>query len=199
MNRRWIGIGFLLLACSLKLKAQSIWQRPALRLHHLQAAVNAGATRLSPSGDHGTGYAITIKEQYNFTGVLYRSAGINFTYVQGWHQYDKADRPGHYHGSYISLPLGGGFDMGDDRGRFYTGMDALPTYFFDAYKQVPSQRRWGLGFGLEMGFTIKVGPREKRGFQLGMQGVWQWQPPFSMTDRRGLFYSFAGCGLIIRF
>lgn len=170
-----------------------------MRLHNVQASLNVGATRLSKEGDHGTGYAFTAKEQYHFMGVLYSSVGVNYTFLQGKYKEDRGQYLAHQHGGYVSVPLGLGFDMGDDRGRFFTGIDALPAYYLDAYPAVSSQRRWGMGFGLEMGFTIKVGPREKRGFKLGMQGVWQFQPPLSMTDKRGLAYSFAGCGLVIRF
>lgn len=190
---------WILLAGPSEAGAQSFLQRPSMRLHHLQGSLMAGAARLAKNGDHGTGYSFVLKEQYHFTGVLYSSVGVGLTYVQGQHLYPPEKEPLHYHSSYLSLPIGGGFDMGDDRGRFYTGIDVLPAYFFDAYPDVPSQRRWALGFGLELGFTIKVGPADKRGFQLGMQGQWKWLPPYSMTDRRGLVYSFAGGGIVVRF
>lgn len=178
---------------------QAFLQAPALRQHHLQVSAMCGASRLSRSGDHGTGYSFALKEQYHATGVLYTSVGLGYTYVQGDHRYRQDAQDRHYHSSYLTLPIGGGWDMGDDRGRFFTGIEALPAYFFDAHPAVPSQRRWGVGFGLEMGFTIKVGPANKRGYHLGMQGNWQWQPAFSMTDKRGLVYSFAGAGIVFRF
>jgi len=178
---------------------QPFLQKPAMRLHHLQATALAGATRLSKSGNHGTGFSFALKEQYHFAGVLYSSAGLAYTYTQGEHSLPVGAEKRHFHSSYFSLPVGGGFAMGDDRGRFYTGIDLLPSYYMDALPNIPSQRRWGLGFGLELGFAIKVGPADKRGFDLGMEGQWQWLPPYSLTDNKGLVYSFAGGGLVLRF
>ena len=152
-----------------------------------------GASRVAKDDkDQELGFAATVKGLYMSTGAIYFNMGLGISRLSSK---KDADIPFKHIATNITLPIGIGFSIGDDRAQIFNSIDFLPVYYVDA-PYVDDMRQFAVGVGVDLGFYIRIRQR----LHLGMMAKFQMFQPYDKADNQTLMrYGFLGTGLLLRY
>lgn len=154
-----------------------------------------GAARVMKGDRSGLGFAAAVKGLYSFTGALYLNMGLGVSRLSSQTRPIANEPAGKNTLTAITLPVGIGFSIGDDRAQIVNSIDFLPVYNADM-PDVKRSRQFSYGFGIDLGFHIRI----KQRLHLGMMAKLQMFQPFDKNERQSFpRYGFAGGGLLLRY
>jgi hypothetical protein len=168
---------------------------PKKNLLTTQIDAELGPSKVYLQDNSGLGFSFTAKGVYAFTGALYVNFGTGLTLQKSAARSDSALFPGEHRASFLNLPLGIGFTMGDDRAMIINGIDVFPVYYLD-HPSVTRARKFTWGAGMDLGFHIRIRQR----IHLGMMGKVQFLKSFDKDDEAVWpRFGFAGAGVVLRY
>jgi len=159
---------------------------------HLDATVGASKVKKDDRSSE-LGVSVTAKGLYPLTGALYVNMGLGVTHLASRPKSDLSE-PKHT-ATAVTLPFGIGFTIGDDRAQIVNGIDLFPVYYV-AHPAVQRARQFAWGFGVDLGFHIRI----KERLHLGMMAKLQMFQPFDKDEHQSFpRYGFIGTGLLLRY
>ncbi len=165
-----------------------------LLVTHIDATV--GASRVTHKDESPElGFSATVKGLYALTGAIYLNMGLGITRLNSRLHANEFFLSEKYSSTIVTLPVGIGFAIGDDRAQIVNSIDFFPAYYVD-FPHTTRPRQFSYGVGVDMGFHIRI--RER--MHLGMMGKLQLFQPFSKDDPRQIpQYGFVGGGILLRY
>ncbi|HRO41625.1 MAG TPA: hypothetical protein PL009_02235 [Flavipsychrobacter sp.] len=165
-----------------------------LLVTHFDATIGASKVMKSDASSE-LGFSAAVKGLYNFTGALYVNMGVGISQLSSKPQTDQVNASGKHSATAVTLPFGVGFSIGDDRAQIVNGIDLFPVYYV-AHPNVKNARNFTWGFGVDLGFHLRI--RER--LHLGMMAKLQMFQPFDKDEHQSFpRYGFIGTGLLLRY
>lgn len=167
-------------------------------LFSTQLSLSMGAGKVLKTDKMQTSFNTGVKEMYLLTGAIYINAGLNTTFLNSIKKVSDTSAIPH-RATLLTLPVGIGFYMGDDRLYLLCGVDVLSGMYTNTANETPDPRQWVIGYMPEFGFSLKVGGKGRSGFGLGMVGRLMFMQSPMGGEGSAPYLSFAGVGVIVRF
>lgn len=203
-----LGLLGVLLLYTFRAVAQPLAAPNAIPVFYTEIPPHKFATQLNFSA--GTGRVMRndkallspsfeVKGMYNYTGAIYLSTGAGFTYLHSQEKVPIGEQAPKRDALLVYLPSGVGFTMGDDNASIITGIDVLPGFYAHHAPKGDNQRVFTYGFGPELGFLFRAGPKFTKGLLIGMVGKAQFMRLADANDGARLRYTYGGLGIVVRF
>jgi hypothetical protein len=165
-----------------------------LLVTHVDLVIGASKVKKEDQNSE-LGFSGTVKGLYALTGALYVNMGVGVTRMNSRNKSDAMVMSEKHSATAITLPLGIGFSIGDDRAQIVNGIDFFPVYYVDV-PGVKRPRQFAYGVGVDLGFHIRI--RER--LHLGMIGKLQMFEPFDRDEHQSFpRYGFVGGGVLLRY